>query len=191
MLASNLRNQLCTHGKLEGPTLQFRLKFTVYFSIKTYLFYFTLLFFKTTTLNYLFAPHFIKYYLFINFYLFINSPKSYFPFQWKPLSLSHTVLLSKPITQHTHTHNPHGNHSLTSPPPTPPRQINSKSIQNLFYNDSNNQILLDLIGDHSRWFHPPPQTSMVRLWVCPHLGSLLYAFLCYQLDLILGLSWWV
>ena len=109
-------------------------KFIVYFSIKTYLFYFTQLFFKTTTLNHLFAPHFIKYYFFINFYLFINSPKSYLPSPQTKTTLSHTQSSFpnplNPRHTHTHTHSPNGNHSLTSPPPTPPQPINSKSIHN-------------------------------------------------------------
>ena len=132
-------------------------EFIVYFSIKTYLFYFTQLFFKNTTLNYLYTLRFIKYYFFINFYLFINSPKSYLPSPQTKTTISLiTVFLSKPIKPKTHTHThslfvsltrgPHGNHSLTSTPPTPPRQINSKSIHNSFCNDPNNQILPDLIG---------------------------------------------
>ena len=85
-------------------------EFIVYFSIKTYLFYFTQLFFKNTTLNYLYTLRFIKYYFFINFYLLMLPNHISSLLKQKSLSLSHTAslthsfYLSKLIKPKTHTH---------------------------------------------------------------------------------------
>ena len=78
------------------------------------MFYFTLLFFKNATLNYLFTLHFIQYYFFINFYLFINSPKSYLPSPQTKTTISlNTVFLSKPIKPKTHTNTHTHTHTLS------------------------------------------------------------------------------